>query len=268
MTTAAQAMVVGVFAQESQARRALDELRSAGFDIAPFGLAMRKEYMIPPSIRNELVRGGIPETDADYYDYALQSGRIVAIVQSDHGWQDIINTLHHNGAYDVLTGPVQVIGNSSTSPQNEGNRVLQLREEQLQVQKQQVETGHVLIRKRIITEEKTIRVPVNREEIVIERYPAADQSPVDPANEHHPPIPDDVRILQLEAGQTIRIPIHEEQVVIEKRPVVIEELVISKQAIEEIRQISATVQKEEPRIEHEGDVKVHDIGMKSLGERT
>jgi uncharacterized protein (TIGR02271 family) len=264
LTTAAQAMVVGVFAQESQARRALDELRSAGFDIAPFGLAVRKEYMIPPSIRNELVRGGIPETDADYYDYALQSGRIVAIVQSDHGWQDIINVLHHNGAYDVLTGPVQVIDDSSTKEtQTEGNRVLQLREEQLQVQKQQVETGHVLIRKRIITEEKTIKVPVSREEVVIERYPAADQSSVDPANENQPPIPDDVRILQLEAGQTIRIPIYEEQVVIEKRPVIIEELVISKQAVEEMRQVSATVQREEPRIEREGDVKVHDVGMKS-----
>jgi len=131
------------------------------------------------------------------------------------------------------------------------------------VQKQQVETGHVLIRKRIITEEKTIRVPVNREEIVIERYLAADQASVDPANENHQPIPDDVRILQLEAGQTIRIPIHEEQVVIEKRPVVIEELVISKQVVEEMRQVSATVQREEPRIEREGDVKVHDIGMKS-----
>ncbi len=263
MTTAAQAMVVGVFAHEAQARHALDELRSAGFDIAPFGLAMRKEYMIPPSIRNELVRGGIPETDADYYEYALQSGRIIAIVQSDHGWQDIVNILHHNGAYDVLTGPVQVIGNSSTLPQNEDNRVLQLREEQLQVQKQQVETGYVLIRKRIISEEKTIKVPVNREEVVIERYPAAEQSSADPANENHPPIPGDVRILQLEAGQTIRIPIHEEQVVVEKRPVIIEELVIFKQAVEEMRQVSATVQREEPRIESEGDVKVHDIGMKS-----
>src|SRR5436309_15935091 len=114
-------MVVGVFTHESQARRALDELRSAGFDIAPFGLAMRKEHMIPPSIRNELVRGGIPETDADYYDHALQSDRVIAIIQADHGWQDIIDILHRNGAYDVLTSPVQVIGDSSAKEmQTEG----------------------------------------------------------------------------------------------------------------------------------------------------
>ncbi|MDF2615333.1 MAG: hypothetical protein K0S71_3119, partial [Clostridia bacterium] len=46
---------------------------------------------------------------------------------------------------------------------------LQLRKEQLEISKELVQTADVISHKEIITEEKTITVPVTREELVIER---------------------------------------------------------------------------------------------------
>src|SRR5579884_1699977 len=57
----------------------------------------------------------------------------------------------------------------------QGEQRLPLREERLQVQKHWVAASYVLIRKRVITEEKTFKVMVAREEVVIERYPPLEQ---------------------------------------------------------------------------------------------
>ncbi|MDQ2908649.1 MAG: YsnF/AvaK domain-containing protein [Candidatus Eremiobacteraeota bacterium] len=49
-----------------------------------------------------------------------------------------------------------------------GDRILQLREEQLDVAKERVE-GEARVRKDVVTENRTITVPVQREELVVER---------------------------------------------------------------------------------------------------
>jgi len=54
-------------------------------------------------------------------------------------------------------------------------RVIQAREEQLHVHKQPVTTGEVAIRKDVHTEQKTVQVPVKKEEIVIERRAVSGQ---------------------------------------------------------------------------------------------
>src|SRR3569833_198876 len=112
--------------------------------------------------------------------------------------------------------------------------VMQLREEALRAQKQAVEAGRVQVNTDVVTEERTLDVPVTREEVTIERRPV-DRQPSDT------PIDD--------RGEHISVPIHEEQVTLEKRPVVYDEVEVGKRAVQETREVSGTVCREEARVE-------------------
>jgi uncharacterized protein (TIGR02271 family) len=114
---------------------------------------------------------------------------------------------------------------------------LELREEQLDVQKDVVQAGEVRVRKEVISEERTIDVPVEREEVVIERHPVSGR--------------------QADAGvgtnEEIRIPVSEEQVRVEKTPVVKEEVTLGKRRVQDTERVRDTVRREEARIEETGD---------------
>jgi len=120
-------------------------------------------------------------------------------------------------------------------------RTVELREEELQARKQSVEAGQVRIGKEVVEEQKTLQVPVTREEVTVERHRVARQ----PSDR---PIGD--------GGETIQVPVREEQVSVEKRPVVTEEIEVGKREVQETQQVSGTVRREEARIEGQGDVDV------------
>lgn len=134
----------------------------------------------------------------------------------------------------------------------EGDRTVPVREEVLQVDKQLVEIGEVVVRKEVITEEKTITVPVTREELIIEHRPPSFQPSDQPVPEGE--MPEEL----LKSGGAFRILLHEEQVSIEKHPVVKEEILISKRQIQETRHVSDTLKREEVHIERIGKVHVHE----------
>ena len=143
----------------------------------------------------------------------------------------------------VQTMPKRQLGNSEaldaqskSARAAEGARI-QLREEELQAHKQRVEMGAVRVRKEVVTEHRTIEVPVQREEIVIER-----QAPTG------------------EPIEEIRIPVSEEQVTVEKRLVVKEEVTVGKRVVEGIERVGGEVRKEVIRVEREGDVDIHGNG--------
>jgi uncharacterized protein (TIGR02271 family) len=125
----------------------------------------------------------------------------------------------------------------SDSPQDQ---TLELRGEELQTHKEVVQTGELGIRKEIIAEERTLEVPIQREEVVIERHPVEPR----PARE------------EIGEGEVLRVPVWGEQVQVEKQPVVIEELHITKRVIEETEHVAATVRREEARLERAGEVAV------------
>jgi len=120
---------------------------------------------------------------------------------------------------------------------------LELREEELQARKTSVETGSVQLGKEVVEEQKTLEVPVTREEVFLERHPV-DRQPAD-------------RPIDETETETIRVPVHEEQVEVEKRPVVYEEAGVGKRVTQDTRQVSDTVRREELRVDREGDI---DIG--------
>ena len=117
---------------------------------------------------------------------------------------------------------------------------LQLREEQLRADTQQVSTGEVHVHKEIITETKTIDVPVTREEVVIERRAVGTAVTGNAADFG-------------QTDQEIRIPVMEEQVTIEKTPVVREEVEIGKRQVTETQHLTGTVQREELRVDDPTD---------------
>ena len=134
----------------------------------------------------------------------------------------------------------------------EDERTIPVREEVLLAQKQLVQIGEVILHKEVITENKTIIVPITREELVIERLPASSQPSGQPVQTRQG--------LEeaLKDGGTLRIVLHEEQVHIEKYPVVKEEIFISKRQTEETRHFSDTIKREEVHIERVGNVHIQE----------
>ncbi|MBL8793537.1 MAG: YsnF/AvaK domain-containing protein [Planctomycetia bacterium] len=119
------------------------------------------------------------------------------------------------------------------------DRTIQLREEQLQATKTPVKKGEVKVRKEVVTEHQTIDVPVEREEVVIERRPVSRRA----ANA-------DFR------AEEVRIPVSGEQVRADKRTVVKEEVSVGKRKVQDTEKVSGAVRKENLRVEESGKVKV------------
>jgi uncharacterized protein (TIGR02271 family) len=136
--------------------------------------------------------------------------------------------------------PGQPMRPQDRTPESEVTR-MPLREEQLNVEKQRVQTGEVRVHKEIVTEQQRIDVPVSHEEVVIEHLPASEARPAD---------------TPIDQGQTIRIPVSEDQVNVTKQTVETGEIDVRKREVQGEQRVSGTVRREEPRIEKSGDVNI------------
>jgi len=134
-----------------------------------------------------------------------------------------------------------VHGAGDRAAASETEETLQLREEELLARKESVETGRVRIATDVVEEQRTLEVPVTREEVVIERH-AVNRRPADGVIG--------------ESSEVINVPVREEQVTVDKQTVVTEEINIGKQQVEETQRVSDTVRREEARIERTGEVEV------------
>jgi uncharacterized protein (TIGR02271 family) len=112
-------------------------------------------------------------------------------------------------------------------------------EEELDVGKTQREAGRARLRKFVVTEQVQTTVPVQREEVRIEREPITDAN-VDQAT-------DGPAISEEEHEVTL----HAEEPVVEKRTVPKERVRLDKETVTDEREVSEEVRKE--RIEAEGD---------------
>jgi len=121
------------------------------------------------------------------------------------------------------------------------DRTIQLREERLKADKTPVHTGNVNLRKEVHTEHKTIDVPVEREEVVIERRAASGHTAAG-----------EIR------NEEIRIPVSEEKVNVSKDTVVKEEVSVGKRKVQDTQRVGGTVRSEELKVDRQGDVDVED----------
>jgi len=202
------------------------------------------------AIAGALIGMGVPEDEAKYYENEVKSGRTLVTVGAAGRYDEARQLLRQNGAYDIESGgattgtaaaqPVQ----AATRPVQAaaGQQTVQLREEQLQARKQTVEAGSVQVHKEVVSEERTLEVPVTHEEVVVDRR-AVERRPSDT------PIGD-------AAEQTLEVPVYEERVTLEKQPVVTEEVTVGTRQVQETQPVSGTVRREELRVEPEGDARI------------
>jgi len=111
-----------------------------------------------------------------------------------------------------------------------------IREEELKAEKRANES-EVGIRKEVRTETEHLEVPVQKEDVIVERVPAEEESWKDVAGE------------KAFEEEEIRIPVKEEEVEVTKRPVVKEEVRVRKEARTETEPVSGEVRKEEVKVE-------------------
>jgi len=111
-------------------------------------------------------------------------------------------------------------------------------EEQLNVDKERVESGQVRLRKYVVNETETVEVPVEREEVRVTREPISE---ADRAN-YRGDISDD------EASVTL----HEERVNVTKESVPVEKVSLDKKTVRGTERVSEELAKE--HIETDGDV--------------
>ncbi|MDP9001041.1 MAG: YsnF/AvaK domain-containing protein, partial [Myxococcota bacterium] len=117
----------------------------------------------------------------------------------------------------------------------EGDVRIPVTGEEISVEKRMRKAGAVRVGKHVVTEQKTITVPVLREEVSVERFPSTGV---------------------LAEGASLRddsvtVPVMEEEIIVSKRPVVREEVRIKKSQRVEQRAVTAEVQHEEVEIEKE-----------------
>ena len=281
MAMTEESMVIGVFRDHALAEQAMNELRHAGFRDDQINLLghtsgnalggimnlFARKNDTPDTVAaapNELASSGIAQEDMPFYQQELDAGNFVVTVQPYGHQKEASDILYRYGAYDASADTTRLGG---------GNRVVPIREERLQVNKQVVQTGEVIIHKRVITENKTFTIPVTREEVTIERLPAQG-SPVAATDRTRDETLSDNRTNNVDVtapnmvdggemlnnGGTIRILVREEQVMFNKQTVVVEEIVVRKQQVQETQQITDTVKHEEVHVEHTGNIIIHDDG--------
>ncbi|HET8654414.1 MAG TPA: DUF2382 domain-containing protein [Longimicrobiaceae bacterium] len=121
-----------------------------------------------------------------------------------------------------------------------GERHVMLSREELSVGKREVPAGEVEIDKEVETRHVRREVPVEHEEVVVERRPAT------------PGMSAEARI----EGDEVHIPVTEEEIVTEKRVVPREELVVRKRGVEQNETVEADLREERADIRREGDVRL------------
>jgi uncharacterized protein (TIGR02271 family) len=113
--------------------------------------------------------------------------------------------------------------------QDESQAVVPLREEELAVRKQSVETGRVSIGTDVVEEQQSLEVPVTREELTIDRHPVERRPADEPVGAN---------------SDAVQLPLHADQISVEKEPVVYQEVNVGKRAVQQTQRVDDTVRKE------------------------
>lgn len=188
-----------------------------------------------PSLSERLVGLGLTEDSAREYEEDVRAGRIILLAET-------------SGSGTTGTGYASGATVADTGTYGTDEQTLRLREEQLNVSKETVQTGEVEVHKEVVEEQKTVNVPVSKEEIYVERR---EVNETDASYDSS----------SIDDGETIRVPIMEEKVEVTKRPVVTEELVIGKREVTETEQVIENVKREEAHLETDGTNTVVDSDL-------
>jgi len=193
-----------------------------------------------------LIGAGVPEEEAKYYHSEFEAGRTIVTVKADGRYDEAMAILRRHGAHDMTSRGSTTTATStaatSTAARATGVKgdTIEVKEERLHAEKRPVDAGEVRVRKEVHTENKSIEVPVQREEVVIERTPVHGRAATE----------------GLAPGEEIRIPVREERVDVSKDVEVVEEVNVGKRVVQDTEKVSGQVRKEEVKVDQTGDVDI------------
>lgn len=177
-------------------------------------------------------RGGHEDPLVNYRS-DIDAGKVLLVVEDDRdNVQDAAYTRD-----SVVDEPAY-----NRNENYEDNRTIELSEEKLDVNTNEVQTGEVNVSKNVVEERESVDVPVEHEEVVIERHAVDGEREA----KHH-----DFK------NEEFSIPVNEEQINVDKKSVVTEEVSIGKERVTEDKHVEETVRREELDIENTGDVNVN-----------
>lgn len=200
---------------------------------------------------------GLDRTESEEYRRQVQNGKLVLYVDSDYGdsyekhnqsygqGYGVASDVNEDEKYGATSGvdrnqdynnSSEMDRTSTTSPDvgTEEERI-RLHEERLNVDKERVQTGEVNVSKRVVEDQQSIEVPIEREEVYVERRPVNESETRTDAF--------------VDENDSIHVPLSEERVVVSKQDVVSEEIVVGKRKVQDTKTVSETVRHEEADID-------------------
>lgn len=134
------------------------------------------------------------------------------------------------GSYDASANRETAYDDRNSDRPTEDVQNIQLLGEVLRVHKDRINRGEVVVRKDIVTETQNVQVPVTREELVVERRDVSGETPARGS---------------IGENRELRIPLTEETASVDKGTVVREEVAVGKRPVQEVRDLSGEVRREE-----------------------
>ena len=189
----------------------------------------------PVPLTNAQLRGGVLYLDVD-------AARVSSAPPSDEGDELTpeyeVRLYEHYGHPPPAVAPDAAATTELPPAAADEEATMTVSEEQLVVDTQARATERVRVRKRVVTEEVTLTIPLRREELVIER------EPIEPGSAEAPA---DAQIVDAEFDFLLLA----EQPVVEKRVVPVEQVRLRKDVVVEEEIVSDQVRKERVDVEHD-----------------
>lgn len=175
------------------------------------------------TLKDAFVQMGFESDQATRYYDELKAGKLILVADGS---------------------PEQVLNTEAQTPanlQNANEERLALHEEQLDIRKERIQANEVNVRKRTVEEQQQFDVPIDKEEVTVERRQVNEGAQDDLLPNTEPYL----------VGDEWHIPIVEEKIIITKKKVVTEELIIKKRTVQEVERITETIRKEVAEIDEE-----------------
>ena len=242
--------IIGAFNKYADAERAMRDLKEAGIPADRIGIGADQNGNNASSADGtqhegfwrkiaDFFEGKDHSVDASGHNQELEAGShvvvtVLALTLAQR--QECAEILKEHDATLESNPMKKSVGNQADG--REGGQRIQLLSEVLRVDKERVSKGEVRLRKEVVTENKTVQVPITHEELVIDRMPVASGTPASGA---------------IGSNQEIRVPLSEEKVRIEKKPMVKEEVRVGKKNVQESRQVNEQVKREELHVDRQDE---------------
>ncbi len=190
---------------------------------------------------------GFTSEESARYAEEVNNGRILVLIDQDTLLGDTVGMDRTDGVNIGANASAAITTNRMVNDDTltDEERRIKLREERLNINKNVVRTGEVVVNKEVTETQKEVEVPVEHEEVYIKRRKVTDRDTAD-------------QMGAITDNEEIRIPVTEEKIEVTKKPVVTDEIVIGKEKVINTKTVQDTVKKEDVHIDKDGNPLVND----------